>query len=258
MNDELNELLAELENSNLLKDSSETNDLLSEEIASSIPLNESEVKSFSFDDIGDIDLESSLTEELSSPLEFEKETAFNEDGLSMELRQKMMFDSTLNEGNERIVDQEGFVDLISEVLEEQEEYIEEVGAFHPIPNEQTVDYLKLRFEEERHKNLLNVQNSVLSIQQEEEEISEYIFCKGLYTEHFKVFIHSSPLIKKGNMPLVIELDGDYILYHRINPEPKVIQHLINTLPNFKFTYINGEEEKEVTPFSFIDKCEFTI
>lgn len=257
MNDELNELLAELENSNLLKDSS-GNDESTSEIFSSIPLNENEVKSFSFDDTGDIDLEPSLSEEVSTSLEFEKNTAFNEEGLSVELRQKMMFDSTLNEGNERIVDQEGFVDLISEVLEEQEEYIEEVGSFNSIPHEQTVDHLKLRFEEERHRSLLNVQNSVLSIQQEEEEISEYIFCEGLYTEHFKVFIHSSPLIKKGNMPLVIELDGDYILYHRINPEPKVIQHLINTLPNFKFTYINGEEEKEVTPFSFIDKCEFTV
>lgn len=263
---ELEELLKELNSSNILKEDDSESDIILGEQTSSIPLNEGEVKSFSFDDIVELPSDSltddtivnSFSHNETDSSDFNKQNSFTEEGLSFELREKMMLDSSLNENEERITNQSEFIDLISEVIEEQDSYIEEVGSFHEIPHERTVDYLKLRFEEERQKSLLNVQNSVLSIQQEDEEISEYIFCEGLYTEHFKVFIHESPLIIKGNMPLVIELDEDYILYHRINPEPKVIQHLLNTLPNFKFTHVNGDTEKELTPFSFMDKCEFTV
>lgn len=223
---------------------------------SGIPLDESQVKTFSFDETPhQQNDDGEFPEDIFVGIDTAVSTeVFTEDGLSEDLRKQMLFDATLNEGKERIIDSSEFTDLISEVLSEQEE-METYSHFEQTSS--LTDALKEQFESERQQEMLDVNNNILSIQNEEEEILEFILCEGIYSEPFKIFIHTSPLVQDGDMPLVIHLDGEYILFRRINPEPKVLKSILKVLPNFKFTHITPNGESPLNPFSMIDKCTFT-
>lgn len=254
------ELHSLLEEMGVAKES--TPEVNKSEIIGGIPLEESEIKGFSFNDSNNeietpihLETDGEFPEEILKGSEELIDTRhFTEEGLSEDLRRQMLLDATLHEDSERVIDSSEFTNLISEVLGEQEE-MDNYSHFEE--KDSLTDVLKEQFELERQKEMLDVNNNVLSIQNENEEITEFILCEGIYSEPFKIFIHTSPLVKDGDIPLVIDVEGEYILFRRLNPEPKVIKSLLTVLPNFKFTHVSPTGESPLNLFSFIDKCTFT-